>query len=73
MDELVAKLHSWATSGVKPGTADSVAMLRQVTPEEKTAVQRAEVMIVGPNVVWRNRRTGSSWTWRVHECCAAGS
>ena len=35
LDELAAKLQSWATSGVKPGAADFVAMLRQTTPEKK--------------------------------------
>ena len=33
MDELAAKLQSWATNGVKPGTADYVATLRQMTTE----------------------------------------
>ena len=73
LDELAAKLQSWATNGVKPGTADYVAMLRQMTPEEKQQCKELKSPSLKEQFrrEWserrlakhkEGRRTGSSWT-----------
>ena len=73
MDELAAKLQSWATSGVKPGTADYVAMLRQMNPEAKHQCKELKSPSLKEQIrrEWserrlakhnEGRRTGSSWT-----------
>ena len=61
IDELAAK-QSWVNNAVKPGTADYVSILRQMTPEEKQHCKELESPSVKEqfrhewNVAWRNTK-----------------